>query len=88
MNVPEELAHEIGYTHQFKLHQMTLQRIYGTSEYICSFDTFQFDDYSKFVSSRFDPEKKKQRHEEVFPEDCERAFAMGARFVEAGKDEI
>jgi hypothetical protein len=26
---------------------------------MCSFDTYQFDDYSKVVSSRFDPEESK-----------------------------
>jgi multimeric flavodoxin WrbA len=81
MNVPEELMQEIGYSQQFKLHEATLQRIFGASEYMCSFDTYQFDDYSKFVSSRFDPEKKLQRHKEIFPQDCEKAFEMGARFA-------
>jgi multimeric flavodoxin WrbA len=84
MNVPEDMMRQIGYDRQFDLHQATLQRIFGASEYMCSFDTYQFDDYSKYASSRFDPVKKKQRHEEVFPQDCEKAFEMGARFAEGG----
>lgn len=72
---------ELGYSQQFKLHEATLKRIFGASEYMCSFDTYQFDDYSKFVSSRFDPEKKLQRHKEIFPQDCEKAFKMGVRFA-------
>lgn len=84
MNVPEELMREIGYDRQFKLHQATLQRIFGTSEYMCSFDTYQFDDYSKYASSRFDPAKKKQRHEEVFPKDCTKAFEMGEKLTAVG----
>jgi len=83
MNVPEDLMQELGYSQQFKLHQATLQRILGASEYMCSTDAYQFDDYSKYVSSRFDPEKKLQRHKEIFPQDCEKAFEMGARFTEA-----
>jgi multimeric flavodoxin WrbA len=83
MNVPEELMLELGYEQQFKLHQATLKRILGASEYICSFDTYQFDEYSKYVSSRFDPEKKLQRHKEIFPQDCEKAFEMGVRLTEA-----
>jgi len=85
MNVPEDMMQEIGYPQQFKLHQATLQRIFGASEYMCSTDTYQFDDYSKFVSSRFDPEKKLQRHKEIFPQDCEKAFLMGARFAEGNE---
>jgi len=85
MNVPEAMMQEMGYPQQFKLHQGTLQRIFGASEYMCSTDTYQFDDYSKYVSSRFDPEKKLQRHKEIFPQDCEKAFLMGARFAEGNK---
>jgi len=33
------------------------------------------------VSDRFDPEKKAKRRREVFPEDCEKAYEMGVRFV-------
>ena len=29
----------------------------------------------------FDPEAKKQRHETVFPKECEKAFEMGAGLV-------
>jgi multimeric flavodoxin WrbA len=83
MNIPENMMQELGYEQQFKLHQATLKRILGASEYICSFDTYQFDDYSKYVSSRFDPEKKLQRHKEIFPQDCEKAFEMGVRLTEA-----
>jgi len=41
----------------------------------------QFDDYSKVLNTRFDPMKKKQRHDEVFPMDCKKAFDMGVRLV-------
>ena len=46
-----------------------------------SFDTLQFDDYAKYEAGIFDAGEKAKRHEEVFPADCERAFAMGARLV-------
>ncbi len=45
---------------------MVLKIIFGPSESLFSFDTYQFKDYSKVVSDRFDPEKK--------------AFEMDARF--------
>ena len=81
MNVTEEMMKEFGYLQQFKRHEMTLRRIFGASEYMCSFDTYQFDDYSKVLATRFDPVKKKQRHEEIFPIDCERALEMGVRLA-------
>jgi multimeric flavodoxin WrbA len=84
MNVTEEIMKEWGYTVNFNRYDEALRRIFGESEYMCSFDTYQFDDYSKVLATRFDPMKKKERHEEVFPLDCQKAFDMGVRLV-AGK---
>ena len=39
----------------------------------------QFDDYSKMVAGRFDAEKKARRRQEVFPQDCSKAYEMGVR---------
>lgn len=83
MGVTEEMMQEMGYTQDFKRHDMILKRIYGDSEYMCSFDAYQFDDYSKVVSTRFDPVKKAKRHDEVFPVDCQQAFDMGVRLVKS-----
>ena len=82
MNVTEENMKEWGYMVNFNRYEAALRRIFGKSEYMCSFDTYQFDDYSKVLATRFDPVKKKQRHEEVFPLDCQKAFDMGVRLVE------
>jgi multimeric flavodoxin WrbA len=82
MNVTEEIMKEWGYAVNFNRFETALRRIFGESEYMCSFDTYQFDDYSKVMATRFDPEKKLQRHKEVFPEDCKKAFEMGVRLVE------
>jgi multimeric flavodoxin WrbA len=81
MGLTEKMMQEFGYIQYFNRHEMILKRIYGASEYMCSFDTYQFDDYSKVLSTRFDPVKKQQRRKEIFPKDCEKALAMGARFA-------
>ena len=81
MNVTEEIMKEWGYAVNFNRNEATLRRILGGSEYMCSFDTYQFDDYSKVLATRFDPAKKKQRHEQVFPLDRQKAFEMGVRLV-------
>jgi multimeric flavodoxin WrbA len=77
MNISEELMREWGYQWFFDNHQRLLQIIFGASELLCSFDTYQFKDYSKVVVERFDPEKKAKRRQEVFPQDCEQALALG-----------
>lgn len=53
----------------------------GDTEILNILDTYQFDDYSKYASAMFDPVAKKQRHETVFPEDCQKAYEMGKRMV-------
>ena len=58
-----------------------LQMLFGASESLCSYDTYQFEDYSKVVADLFDVEEKVKRREEVFPRDCEKAFEMGVRFA-------
>ncbi len=82
MNVPEKGAKEMGFMGHVALNEGVLQRIFGACESLCSFDTCQFDDYSKLVAPRFDPVAKAKRRREVFPLDCEKAFDMGARFAE------
>ncbi|MBU3101960.1 MULTISPECIES: hypothetical protein [Clostridium] len=58
-----------------------LKRIFGYSETLLSFNTSQFDDYSKVVSSSVDLASKAQTRKEQFPEDCNSAFVMGVRFA-------
>jgi multimeric flavodoxin WrbA len=81
MGVTEEMMQKVGYAQYFSRHEMILTRIYGSSEYMCSFDANQFEDYSRVLATRFDPVRKKKRYEEVFPLDCQRAYEMGARLA-------
>jgi hypothetical protein len=62
------------------LTEMTAGRLFGSAESLIVTDTYQFDDYSKYVTSH-DPEAKAKRRKEVFPLDCQKAFDMGARFA-------
>ncbi len=61
----------------------TSSRIIGESEYVTASDTWQFDDYSKYAADMFDVEAKKRRHQEVFPQDCQRAYEMGKRLTQS-----
>jgi len=84
MNVTEEMMKEWGYEQVFANNQRLLQMVFGSSESLWSCDTYQFRDYAKVVADRFDPEKKARRRREVFPRDCEKALAMGARIAQNG----
>lgn len=81
MGVTEEQMNEFGYNQRFASIGRLLKIIFGSSEMLLSFDTYQFEDYSKVVAPRFNPEEKLKRRKEVFPKDCQKAFEMGARFA-------
>ena len=85
MGADEARVNDMAYEAQFSLTSMLLERIFGPSEWFMVTDTLQFDDYTKYVSSGFDPEAKARRRREVFPEDCKKAFEMGKRLGQAGK---
>lgn len=81
MNVTEDLFEIAGINRLIELNERVANNIFSYSESLCSTDTYQFDDYTKYVADRFDPEGKAKRRTEVFPHDCGKAFAMGARFM-------
>jgi multimeric flavodoxin WrbA len=81
MNAPEETARQLGYDRLFGNNESLMRRIFGHSESIMSYDTYQFEDYSKVVASRFDVKKKEKRRREVFPKDCQKAYDLGAALV-------
>ncbi len=77
---------EMGYQQAPELMVKVLQMVFGSAELLMVTDTYQFDDYSKYVATRFDPIAKAKRREEHFPIDCEQAFEMGARLARAALD--
>jgi hypothetical protein len=81
MNITEEQLKEFGYSEHFDTNQRVLELLFGASESLFSFDTYQFTDYSKVVADRFDSEHKAKRRNEVFPKDLKKAFDMGVRFA-------
>jgi hypothetical protein len=81
MNATEQQMKEWEFDQAPRFNERILRVIFGSSESIFSFDTYQFEDYSKVVAERFDPAKKAKRRKEIFPKDCEKAFEMGAKFA-------
>ena len=55
----------------------------GACEVLLSTETYQFDDYSKYLTTRWDPAVKARRRQDVFPQDCRRAHELGLRLVGA-----
>jgi len=81
MNIKEDMLKEWGYDRVFLANENTLKRIFGASESLLSTDTYQFSDYSKYVTSAFDEAEKSKSRQKVFPKECEKAFEMGSKFA-------
>ena len=81
MGAPVNRIKEAGYEQQFKVMETIMNRIFGVSESLVVADTYQFDDYSKYVTTGMDSEAKARRRREVFPVDCQKAYDMGVRFA-------
>ena len=73
-------APDTGYVNLVRGYQQTLNRFVGPTETLVSGNTLQLRDYSRtdWPWTMFDPEAKQRRHETVFPEECRKAFRMGA----------
>jgi hypothetical protein len=81
MNVEQSLVEAMGYNRILLGIEMTFKRCFGAAETLMVTDTYQFDDYSKYETSGLNEARKARRKAEVFPEDCRKAFEMGARFA-------
>lgn len=76
-------APDTAYQHLLDNYQQTLSRFVGPTEVFVSGNTLQLKDYSQtdWPWTMFDPEAKKVRHETVFPQECKKAYALGAKLA-------
>lgn len=78
MNVPESYGEM--YTYVYEALESSFQRcLKGETFSLKSYDTRQFDDYSKYFAANFDEKKKADVHQTQFPEDCRAAFELGVK---------
>ena len=78
----EEMAVHLGWDRSLNETGVMMGRVLGPAETLQVYDTLQFDDYSKYVATRFDPVHKAARRRDVFPQDRQKAFEMGTRLVQ------
>jgi len=57
---------------------MFLGHIFSIPHRLCSYDTYQFSDYSKYVVDVFNEAEKAKQRENEFPKDLQKAYTLGA----------
>lgn len=82
MNAPEELMTPLRYDTILSENAAVLNIFGHTTEMICSHETYQFNDYSKYETAVNEPARARIRAER-FPHDLEKAFRLGQKLVEA-----
>ena len=60
---------------------MGLGRTFGEIEHLYVYETYQFRDYSKYVSDAFDEKERKEIRKNQFPKDLESAFELGRKIA-------
>ena len=81
MNVSEEIARQNQYPVHLDVNKNYLTRYFGSCETLCCYETLQFEDYDKVVFEYFDPKVRQERRRTIFPDDCRKAFELGARLT-------
>ena len=81
MNASEEISHQIGY-HDIHSHfEMGLERMFSKPEHLYVYETYQFKDYSRYVSDAFDEKERRHIRKTQFPKDLESVFEIGKRIA-------
>lgn len=80
-NVSEKMLKEMGQDKPIEFNEWAMKMIFGSSETLISYETYQFEDYSKVEADLVDVEARAKRRAEVFPIDCQKAFDMGVRLA-------
>ncbi|MBQ7732505.1 MAG: flavodoxin family protein [Synergistaceae bacterium] len=86
MGAPDEFAREFHYYEIFSETHRFLEFLFGYSEDLYAFNTYQFKDYSRYdVGEYVEPMKAKYR-DEHFPKDLEAAYELGRRLAAKAKE--
>ncbi len=81
MNVREETMEKVGYLKTLDQIASRIGWMFTKPAYICANNTYQFDDYSLYESSAFSEEEKTSHREKQFPQDCQKAYELGANLL-------
>lgn len=85
MNCPDENIYNRLYYNMLMNNSANQLGLFGPTEILCSYNTYQFSDYNRYDASSFNEPMKAQMRETQFPKDLEKAYELGKRLVEEAK---
>ena len=78
MNVSESVMREVGIDAGLGIMEFYIEKMLTRPQVLHAFNTYQFDDYSKYKVEAFSETEKAAYRDEHFPQDREAAFRLGA----------
>lgn len=87
MGCPDEkMAADWNYPAVFGENARFLESLFGYTETLCSYSSYQFTDYSKYDVMEGTQERRAKYRDEQLPKDLEAAYELGKRLVEKAKE--
>ena len=87
MGVPTiQMAIDGHYPEIFGENARFLEQLFGYTETLCSYSSYQFGDYSKYDVIKGTQEHRAKYREDQLPKDLEAAYELGKRLVEKAKE--
>ena len=87
MNWPEEKG-SVVYKGKFDMMENIIGNVFTPPEKLSVYNTFQFDDYSKYACEKFNEADKKKHRDEHWQIDLENAFNVGVRLMQRRLEQI
>ena len=81
MNASEEISHQIGYHDLHDHFERGLAMTFSEVDHLYVYETYQFKDYSRYVSDAFDESERREIRKNRFPKDLESAFELGKKIA-------
>ena len=81
MNVDEQEMTRDGYRQNMELWENFLAAYFKKPLVAFAFNTYQFDDYSKYICETFDEADKAAYRDAQFPKDLENAYELGRKLL-------
>ena len=87
MNCPDEEVYRANNYHILMDTSARQLGMFGPTEVLYSFDTYQFNDYSRYDAAMLPEERKARVRETQFPQNLQKAYELGKRLATDAKQE-
>ena len=85
MGAPSQMTIDNHYPEIFGQNARFLEMLFGYTETLCTYQSYQFSDYSRYDVMEGTQQARAKYREEQLPKDLEVAYKLGQRLVELAK---